>query len=53
MLTRKVVLTGCAVVLVALLGAASTQAWSSLTRVNHLTFSGPVALTGTVLSEGS
>ena len=53
MFTRKFVLTACAVVVLALLGAASTQAWSSLTRTNHLTFSGPVALPGVVLPAGS
>lgn len=53
MFTRKFVLTACAGILVTLLGAASTQAWSSLSRLNHLTFGGPVALPGVVLSPGS
>jgi hypothetical protein len=53
MFTRKFVLTACAVVVVSLLGAASTHGWSSLARTNHLTFSGPVALPGMVLPAGS
>jgi hypothetical protein len=53
MSTRRFVLTASAVVLVALLGAASTQAWSSLNRVNHLTFSGPVSLPGLTLASGT
>lgn len=53
MVNRRFALTACAVVVVALIGAASTQAWSSLTRVNHLTFSGAVALPGVVLPAGS
>lgn len=53
MFNRRIALTACAVVVVALFGAASTQAWSSLTRTNHLTFSGAVALPGVVLNAGS
>jgi hypothetical protein len=53
MFTRKFVLTASAVVVLALLGAASTQAWSSLARTNHLTFSGAVALPGVMLPAGS
>lgn len=53
MFIRKFVLTASAVVVLALLGVASTQAWSSLARTNHLTFSGPVALPGVMLPAGS
>lgn len=49
MLTRRIAL---AIVVVAL-GAASAQAWSSLNRVNHLTFSGPVSLPGVTLAAGT
>jgi hypothetical protein len=53
MLTRRFVLAASAVVLVALLGAASMQAWSSLNHVNHLTFSGVVSLPGVTLAPGT
>lgn len=53
MFTRRFVLSACAVVVVALAATASTQAWSSLARTNHLTFSGAVALPGVVLPAGS
>lgn len=53
MLHRRLVRIACAVVVAALLGAASAQAWSSLTRTNHLTFTGAVALPGVVLAPGS
>ena len=46
----RFVVTVSAVVVVALLGAASTQARS--TR-NHLTFSGPVSLPGVTLAAGT
>jgi len=51
MLTRRFVLAAGALVVVALIGAASTHAWSI--RVNHLTFSGAVALPGVTLAAGS
>jgi ABC-type Fe3+ transport system permease subunit len=53
MFNRRFVLTACVVAMAALVTAASTQAWSPLTRVNHLTFSGPVALPGVVLAAGA
>ena len=53
MMHRRFVRIACAVGVAALLGAASAQAWSSLTRTNHLTFSGPVALPGVVLPAGA
>jgi hypothetical protein len=53
MFTRRFVLTAYAVVLVALLGAASTQAWSSINHINHLTFSGVVSLPGVTLAPGT
>lgn len=51
MFNPRFVLTVSGVVVVALLGAASTQARS--TRVNHLTFSGPVSLPGVTLAAGT
>jgi len=36
-----------------LAAAASTQAWSSLVRTNHLTFNAAVALPGAVLTPGT
>ena len=47
---RKSVLAGAAVVAV-LVMAASAQAWTS--RINHVTFSGAVALPGVTLSAGT
>jgi hypothetical protein len=51
MFTRRSVLTAGVLVVVAVLGAASVQAWS--TRVNHLTFSGAVSLPGVTLAAGT
>jgi hypothetical protein len=52
MFNRRFVLTAC-IAMAALVTAASTQAWSPLTQVNHLTFDGPVALPGAVLAAGT
>lgn len=51
MMTRRFVLATCVVAVVALVGAASLQAWSI--RINHLTFSGPVSLPGVTLGAGT
>ncbi|MBI2185907.1 MAG: hypothetical protein HYU37_02150 [Acidobacteria bacterium] len=53
MMTRRFALAACAVVLTGMLGAASTQAWTSVDRINHLTFSGAVALPGVTLPAGT
>ena len=52
MFTRRFALVASAVVLVAL-GAATTQAWSSLNHVNHLTFNRVVSLPGVTLVPGT
>lgn len=52
MFNRRFVLIAGAVVVGALLTGSATQAaWP--TRINHLTFNGPVALPGVVLAAGS
>jgi len=51
MLKRTVVLIAIVVGVAALLTASSTQA--SMSRVNHLTFSGAVTLPGAVLTPGT
>jgi len=51
MFTRRFVLTAGALAVVALLGAASAQAWSN--RINHLTFNGRVSLPGVTLAAGT
>ena len=53
MFNRRFALIASVVAVVVLVMAASTQARSPLTRVNHLTFSGPVALPGAVLTAGT
>src|SRR5688572_32057696 len=53
MFNRTFALTACVVTMVALVMVVSTQARSPMTRVNHLTFSVPVALPGVVLNAGT
>jgi hypothetical protein len=53
MFTRRFAFVASAVVLVALLSVGSTQAASSFSRINHLTFSGPVSLPGVTLAAGT
>ena len=52
MFNRTLALTASLVAVAILVMAASTQALSTSMRINHLTFSGPVALPGVVLAPG-
>lgn len=53
MVNHKSVLTACGAALVVLVMAASGNAWVNVNRMNHLTFSGPVALPGVTLASGT
>lgn len=53
MFNRRSLLTVCAVAAVAVLGAASMDAWTSEPRLNHLTFNRSVTLPGVVLAPGA
>lgn len=53
MFNRTSVLTVCAVGAVALLIAASSQAWTPISRATHLTLTRTVALPGVVLGPGA
>ena len=53
MFNRKSVLTACGVAILGLVMTAPGNAGVDATRMNHLTFSGPVALPGTTLRAGT
>jgi hypothetical protein len=55
MVNRKSVLTACGAAIVALVMAASVDAWGrgNASRTNYLTFSRPVALPGVTLGRGT
>jgi hypothetical protein len=53
MMSRRSIVTACAAVLMGPVIAGSTQAWGDATRKTHLTFSGPVSLTGVTLAAGT
>src|SRR5437016_14208573 len=54
MLNRKSVLTACGAILgLAITASATGWVTSNVSRTNHLTFSGPVALPGVTLPAGT
>ena len=53
MFNRKSVLTACGVAILGLVMTAPGNAWVDATGMNHLTFSGPVALPGVTLRAGT
>jgi hypothetical protein len=53
MFNRKMLVMACAVLVMGLVAVPTSQARDASTKVNYLTFSGPVALPGVVLPAGA